>query len=228
MVGLYDGFSRLLGGHVIVTIPYTIRATLASLVGIRRTMIEAALSLGANERQVFWNITFPLAKTGIVAGAVFAFALSLDDVAVSLFLADPKTYTLPVALISMMRANFDLTIAAASVIPCRFYPNPESWSSTGRSVWTGSSARVFTEREGVRDASSRGPRCHQALRRCCRGRAGDARCAPEQIISLLGPSGCGKTTTLRLIAGFETFSIAPIKVVFEHRASPGQHQAIAA
>ena len=50
----------------------------------------------------------------------------------------------------------------------------------------------------------------------------------SQIISLLGPSGCGKTTTLRLIAGFETFSIAPIKVVFEHRASPGQHQAIAA
>ena len=116
MVGLYDGFSRLLGGHVIVTIPYTIRATLASLVGIRKTMIEAALSLGANERQGFWNITFPLAKTGIVAGAVFAFALSLDDVAVSLFLADPKTYTLPVALISMMRANFDLTIAAASVM----------------------------------------------------------------------------------------------------------------
>lgn len=116
MIGLYDGFSRLLGGHVIVTVPYTIRATLASLVGIRKTMIEAALSLGANERQAFWNITFPLAKTGIMAGAVFAFALSIDDVAVSLFLADPSTYTLPVALISMMRANFDLTIAAASVV----------------------------------------------------------------------------------------------------------------
>ena len=47
---------------------------------------------------------------------MFAFAFSLDDVAVSLFLVDPGSVTLPVALVSMMRANFDLTIAAASVL----------------------------------------------------------------------------------------------------------------
>ena len=116
ILGIYDGFTRLVGGHIIVTIPYTIRTTLASLVGIRKSMIEAALSLGANERQAFWSITFPLAKTGIVAGAIFAFAFSLDDVGVSIFLVDPSSFTLPVALISMMRANFDLTIAAASVL----------------------------------------------------------------------------------------------------------------
>ena len=74
------------------------------------------MSLGANERQAFWDVTFPLARTGIVAGAIFAFAFSMDDVVISLFLSDPTTYTLPVALISMMRANFDLTIAAAAVM----------------------------------------------------------------------------------------------------------------
>ena len=116
MMGVHDGFLRLLGGHVIVTLPYTIRTTLAGLVGIRPSLLEAALTLGANERQAFWGITFPLAKTGIVAGAVFAFAFSLDDVAISIFLSDTSSYTLPVALISMMRANFDLTIAAASVL----------------------------------------------------------------------------------------------------------------
>ncbi|MGI9413599.1 MAG: ABC transporter permease, partial [Hyphomicrobiales bacterium] len=72
--------------------------------------------LGANERQAFWDVTFPLARTGMVAGAVFAFAFSMDDVAVSLFLTSPETYTLPVAMVSMMRTNFDLTIAAASVV----------------------------------------------------------------------------------------------------------------
>ena len=115
-VGVFEGFARLLAGHVIITIPYTIRTTLAGLVGIPPSLSEAALSLGATERQAFWDITFPLAKTGIVAGAVFAFAFSMDDVAVSMFLTDPTTYTLPVALISMMRANFDLSIAAAALL----------------------------------------------------------------------------------------------------------------
>jgi putative spermidine/putrescine transport system permease protein len=41
---------------------------------------------------------------------------SLDDVAVSIFLSDPHRYTLPVALVSMLHANFDLTIAAAAVL----------------------------------------------------------------------------------------------------------------
>lgn len=116
ITGIHDGFVRLLGGHIIVTVPYTIRTTLAGLVGIRKSLLEAALSLGANERQAFWGITFPLAKTGIVAGAVFAFAFSLDDVAIAIFLSDTSSYTLPVALLSMMRSNFDLTIAAASVL----------------------------------------------------------------------------------------------------------------
>ena len=115
LLGIFDGFTRLLGGHLIITVPYTIRTTIAGLVGISRSLTEAALSLGANERAAFWQITFPLAKTGIIAGTIFAFAFSMDDVAVSLFLTDPKNYTLPVALISSMRANFDLTIAAAAV-----------------------------------------------------------------------------------------------------------------
>ncbi len=113
-LGIFDGFVRLLAGHVIITVPYTIRATLAGLTGIKPSLTEAALSLGATERRAFWDITFPLAKTGIVTGAVFAFAFSMDDVAVSLFLTDSTSYTLPVALISMMKTSFDLSIAAAA------------------------------------------------------------------------------------------------------------------
>jgi putative spermidine/putrescine transport system permease protein len=115
-LGLINGFARLLCGHIIITAPYTIRATLAGLTGIDRSLTEAALSLGANERHAFWDVTFPLARTSIVSGAIFAFAVSMDDVAVSIMLTDAQTFTLPVALISSMRANFDLSIAAASVM----------------------------------------------------------------------------------------------------------------
>ena len=115
-MGLFNGFARLLCGHIIITVPYTIRATLAGISGIDRSLTEAALILGANERRAFWDITLPLARTGIVSGAIFAFAVSMDDVAVSIMLTDAQTYTLPIALISSMRANFDLTIAAASLM----------------------------------------------------------------------------------------------------------------
>ena len=115
-IGVIDGFARLLCGHIIITVPYTIRATLASISGIDKSYTEAALILGANERHAFWDITFPLARTGIVNGAIFAFAVSMDDVAVSIMLTDAKTYTLPIALISSMRADFNLSIAAASVM----------------------------------------------------------------------------------------------------------------
>jgi putative spermidine/putrescine transport system permease protein len=114
--GFPQGLPRLIAGHVLITFPFCVRSTLAGLVGIRKSLSEAAMSLGANERQAFWDITLPLARTGIMAGGIFAFAISMDDVVVSLFLADPDTYTLPIALIGMMRANFDLTIAAASLV----------------------------------------------------------------------------------------------------------------
>ena len=114
--GITNGFARMLLGHVIVTAPYCIRTSLASLLGSDRRLTEAAMVLGATERQAFWTITIPLMRTGIITGAIFAFAISMDDVSISLFLSDPSATTLPVTLVSNMRAAFDLTIAAAAVV----------------------------------------------------------------------------------------------------------------
>ncbi|MDE5458941.1 ABC transporter permease subunit [Bradyrhizobium sp. CSA112] len=114
-IGVFSGPIPLIGGHLIITVPYVIRTTLASLVGIRKSLTEAALSLGATERRAFWKVTVPLSKTGIAAGAVFAFAYSIDDVSVALFLTGPNFYTLPVAMTNMMLNEFDLRIAAAAV-----------------------------------------------------------------------------------------------------------------
>jgi putative spermidine/putrescine transport system permease protein len=114
--GIESTFLRLLAGHVLITFPYAIRTVLAALGGIRPSLAEVAQSLGASPTKAFWTVTFPLARTGVAAGAIFAFVFSLDDVAVSIFLSDPDRYTLPVALVSMLHANFDLTIAAVATL----------------------------------------------------------------------------------------------------------------
>jgi len=114
--GLLQGLPRLLAGHLVISLPYAIRASLASLNGFDASLPEAAMVLGATERQAFWSVTLPLIRTGIVTGAIFAFAISMDDVSVSLFLSGPDATPLPVTLISNMRASFDLTIAAAAVL----------------------------------------------------------------------------------------------------------------
>ena len=115
-VHIFDAFTRLIMGHVIITIPFTIRATLASLVGIRKNIVEAATSLGASPWRAFLDVTLPLAKTGIVAGGLLAFVLSFDEVAVSLFLSDAFNQTLPVVLVAEMRTNLNLTVAAISTV----------------------------------------------------------------------------------------------------------------
>jgi len=113
---VFDAFTRLVMGHVVITLPFTFRACLASLVGIRRSLLEAAVSLGAPPWRAFFDITLPLARTGILAGALMAFVLSFDEVAVSLFLADAFTQTLPIVLVAEMRTNLNLTVAAVSTM----------------------------------------------------------------------------------------------------------------
>ncbi len=115
-LGIFDGMTRLILGHVLITFPYILRTVLAVLSGVPRSYTEAALSLGARPWMATLQVTLPLARSGIIAGAIFAFVMSFDEVAVSLFLSDPFTYTLPVALLTKMRASLDLTIAAISVI----------------------------------------------------------------------------------------------------------------
>lgn len=113
--GFLNGMARLLCGHVVITFPFAFRATLAALAGRDRFLGEAAMSLGATPWSTFWEITFPLIRTGIVAGGVMVFAVSMDDVAVASFLSGIDTLTLPVTLVSTARASFDMTVAAAAI-----------------------------------------------------------------------------------------------------------------
>jgi putative spermidine/putrescine transport system permease protein len=67
-----------------------------------------------------FDVTLPLVRSGVISSFLFSLALSFDEVAVSIFLVDPKTTTLPISLLANMRNQFDLTIAAASGVLIAF------------------------------------------------------------------------------------------------------------
>lgn len=91
----------LILGHVIVTTPYAIRLVAASLTGLDPSIERAARNLGAAPLRAFLRVTLPLIAPGIMAGAIFAFITSFDNVTISVFLATPRMVTLPVRIYNL-------------------------------------------------------------------------------------------------------------------------------
>jgi len=115
-VGVVNSWTRLLMAHTLICFPYSARTVFASLARIDPSLNEAAATLGASGRRAFWNVTFPLIRPGLAAGAIFGFVISLDNVPVSIFLVNAQTTTLPVAIISYLEYNFDPSVAALSAM----------------------------------------------------------------------------------------------------------------
>lgn len=115
-LGIYSALINLIIAHTILTFPYTFRTIYASVIGLDKTLEEAALSLGAKPAEVFGYIILPQIIPAIVSSFVFALAVSLDDVAISVFLTDPYVYTFPVALMGYMKVTFDPSIGVASIL----------------------------------------------------------------------------------------------------------------
>lgn len=109
-------FWGLACAHVVITFPYVIRTVSASLYRLDTTLEEAALTLGANGIKTFFLVTLPLIKPGVIAGAIFAFIVSFDNVPVSIFLVGVKSTTLPVVIFSYIEYGVDPTIAAISTL----------------------------------------------------------------------------------------------------------------
>jgi spermidine/putrescine transport system permease protein len=85
--GLSLGFTTLLIAHVMFCISFVVIVVRSRLIGFDRSLEEAAQDLGANPVTTFWKVTVPLIWPGIIAGAMLAFALSIDDFVVSNFTA---------------------------------------------------------------------------------------------------------------------------------------------
>ena len=115
-IGGIPGMVRLLIGHLVIILPYIVRNTVSVLHVFNWTLEDAATSLGANPVQVFFKITVPLAKPGILAGALLAFLYSFDEVALSSLLSTPRFVTLPIRIMNYMELTFDPTLAAISTL----------------------------------------------------------------------------------------------------------------
>jgi spermidine/putrescine transport system permease protein len=114
--GIGRGLHAILLGHVALSIPYVMIVVGARLKAYGTALEEAAASLGANPWQTFWRVTVPALAPGIVAGALFAFAVSFDQFVISYFLAPPGTSTLPVEIYTSIRKGFTPEINAISTV----------------------------------------------------------------------------------------------------------------
>jgi spermidine/putrescine transport system permease protein len=81
------GFATILIAHVMFNISYVVVTVKARLAGFDRRLEEAAMDLGANEWSTFWRVTFPLILPGVLAAAMLAFSLSIDDFVITNFVS---------------------------------------------------------------------------------------------------------------------------------------------
>jgi putative spermidine/putrescine transport system permease protein len=115
-VGLSGSFTGLVIAHSVLTTPFVIRLVMASLAEFDPAVEEASRNLGAGWWRTFLQVTLPLIRPGVLAGAVFAFIISFDELVVTLFLAGPDMTTLPVRIYTYVEFSSDPTISAISTM----------------------------------------------------------------------------------------------------------------
>ena len=113
--GFTNQHARLYVAHTALTLPYVFRTVLASLTGFDMNQEYAARNLGAHPVSAFFLVTLPQIAPGLIAGTVFAFIVSFDNVAVSVFLTGTRFTTLPVELFNYTMNESDPMAAALSV-----------------------------------------------------------------------------------------------------------------
>ncbi len=103
-------------GHIAFSFPFVAIVVRARMAGFDRALEEASKDLGAGEWQTFCNITLPYMQPGLIAGALLAMTLSLDDFVITFFTSGPETLTFPVKVYSMVRFGATPVVNAASTI----------------------------------------------------------------------------------------------------------------
>jgi spermidine/putrescine transport system permease protein len=108
--------SAIIIAHVSFSFPFVAVVVRARLSGFNMELAEAARDLGASEWRVFWDVMVPFMRPGLVAGALLAFTLSLDDFVITFFTSGPDTVTFPVKVYSMVRFSVTPEVNAASTV----------------------------------------------------------------------------------------------------------------
>lgn len=106
--------------HALVAVPFVLRSVLPSLRNIRPSWPEAARMLGAGEWDVWRTVTWPLLRSAVLVGAVFAFTISMGEFGATVFIARPQTPTMPVAIFRFLgqpgALNYGQAVAMSTLL----------------------------------------------------------------------------------------------------------------
>lgn len=105
LLGLPFGMTTLVIAHTAFCIPYVFMLVKARLVGMDKSLAEAALDLGASPVRVFFDITFPLTLPAVASGMLLSFAMSIDDVIISIFVTGVDVNTLPIKIYTQLKTG---------------------------------------------------------------------------------------------------------------------------
>ena len=102
--------------HISFSFPFVAVIVRARLASFNHELEEAAKDLGASEWRAFFDVLVPHMRPALIAGALLAFTLSLDDFVITFFTAGPDTITFPVKVYSMVRFSVTPEVNAASTL----------------------------------------------------------------------------------------------------------------
>lgn len=107
------GFTTIIIAHVTFCLSYVTMVVLGRLQEFDKSMLEAAQDLGASGLYTFFHVTLPAILPGIIAGALFAFTLSIDDFVITFFVKGAGDTTLPIFIESAMKKGRKLPLLNA-------------------------------------------------------------------------------------------------------------------
>ena len=110
------GFTTVIIAHVTFCFPFVLVAVQARLAGLDPSLEEAAMDLGASPRQAFWHVMIPYMRPAIIAGALMAFTLSMDEFIVTYFTSGPESATLPLKIYGRVKKGLDPSLNAISAL----------------------------------------------------------------------------------------------------------------
>lgn len=116
LLNLPLGMITLVIAHTTFCVPYIFMMVKARLVGIDKSLEEAARDLGAGPVRTFFDITMPLIMPAVLSGSLLAFAMSFDDVVISIFVNGPRLNTLPVKVYAQLKTGVTPEINALCTI----------------------------------------------------------------------------------------------------------------
>jgi len=105
LIHLPFGMITLIIAHTAFCVPYILLLVKARLVGMDKSLVEAARDLGAGELRAFFDITLPLLMPAVVSGMLLSVAMSLDDVIISVFVTGVDTSLLPLKIYTQIKTG---------------------------------------------------------------------------------------------------------------------------